>query len=57
MKIAGSIATTDELLGMLDLNKQWCIFSLQIVSVFSVCGLGKGVDRFLTGQPLCFVYS
>jgi hypothetical protein len=41
MKIAGSIATTDELLGMLDLNKQWCIFSLQIVSVFSVCGLCK----------------
>ena len=57
MKIAGSIATTDELLNMLDLNKQWCIFSLQIVSVFSVCGLSKGVDWFLTGQPLCFVYS
>jgi hypothetical protein len=43
MKIAGSIATADELLGMLDLNRQWCIFSLQIVSVFSVCGLCKGL--------------
>ena len=44
MKIAGSIATADELLGMLDLNKQWCIFSLQIVSVFSVCGLCKTLE-------------
>ena len=55
MKIAGSIATADELLGMLDSKRQWCIFSLQIVSVFSVCGLCRGVDRFPTGQPLCRV--